>query len=108
MTEGETRESRDTLTASPWGTQESGARGLRVDAQAGGSEGRKAPSGTANEAGTWDHHGALSLRAILAAGAGGRSARGGASGRRGPQGPAGGGEERRRGGGRERGMEQEK
>ena len=41
------------LTALPWGTQESGARGLRVDAWAGGSDGRKAPSVTANKAGTW-------------------------------------------------------
>ena len=40
-----------TLTASPWGTQESGARGLRVDARAGGSDSRKAPSATADEAG---------------------------------------------------------
>ena len=31
----------NTLTASPWGMQESGARGLRVNARAGGSDGRK-------------------------------------------------------------------
>ena len=47
----------DTLTELPWGTQENGARGLRVDALAGGSEGRKSPSATANEAGTRGRHG---------------------------------------------------
>ena len=40
------------LTALPWGMQESGARELQVDARAGGSDGRKAPSAAANEAGT--------------------------------------------------------
>ena len=49
---------QDTLMVLPWGTQESGARGLQVDAQAGGSDGRKAPSVTAEEAGTGDRHGA--------------------------------------------------
>ena len=52
-----------TLTASPWGTQESGARGLHVDARAGGSDGRKAPSGTANETGTRGRHGAWQQKA---------------------------------------------
>ena len=46
------------LTASPWGTQESGARGLRVVARAGGSNGRRPPSATANEADTRGRHGA--------------------------------------------------
>ena len=36
------------LAASPWGTQESGARGLWVGARAGGSGGGKATSGTAS------------------------------------------------------------
>ena len=36
------------LTALTWGTQESGARGLRVGARAGGSGGGKVTSGTAN------------------------------------------------------------
>ena len=40
-----------TLTALPWGTQESWARGLRVDAWAGRSDDQKAPSGTADKAG---------------------------------------------------------
>ena len=35
------------LTASPWGTQESGASGLQMGARAGRSGGRKATSGTA-------------------------------------------------------------
>ena len=48
----------DTLTASPWGTQEIGAGGLRVDAWAGGSDGQKAPSVTADKAGTQGRHGA--------------------------------------------------
>ena len=36
------------LTALPWGTQESGARGLRMGARAGRSGGGKATSGTAD------------------------------------------------------------
>ena len=40
------------LKALPWGTQESGARGLRVDARAGGSNDRKSPSAMADKAGT--------------------------------------------------------
>ena len=47
-----------TLTVSPWGTQESGLRGLLADARAGGSDGRKSPSETADEAGTRGCHGA--------------------------------------------------
>ena len=43
---------------SPWVTQESGARGQRVDARAGGSDGQKSPSAMADEAGTWGRHGA--------------------------------------------------
>ena len=46
------------LTVSPWGTQESGVGGLRVDAWDGGSNKRKAPSATADEAATWGRHGA--------------------------------------------------
>ena len=58
MTEGEQGGSGDTLTASPWGTQESGAGGLQVGAQAGGSNDSKAPSTAANKAGTQGRHGA--------------------------------------------------
>ena len=46
------------LTALPWGKQESGARGLPVDARSGGSNGRKAPSAVANKVGTRGRHGA--------------------------------------------------
>ena len=46
------------LTASPWGTQESGACGLRVGARAGGSGGEKATSGTADGGEIWSRHGA--------------------------------------------------
>ena len=45
------------LKASPWGTQESGARGLRVGERAGRSGGRKVTSGTANGEETWSYHG---------------------------------------------------
>ena len=48
----------NTLTALPWGTQESGARGLRVDARASGSDGQKPPSAMADEAGKRGRHGA--------------------------------------------------
>ena len=48
----------NTLTALPWGMQESGAVGLRVDAWAGRSNYRKDPSTTADEAGTRVRHGA--------------------------------------------------
>ena len=51
------------LTASPWGAQESGERGLRVDARAGGSDGRKAPSAMVDKAGTRGRHGAWEQRA---------------------------------------------
>ena len=40
------------LMTLPWGTQESGARGLQVNAQACRSDGQKAPSATADEVGT--------------------------------------------------------
>ena len=50
--------SDDTLTASPWGTQESGTGRLRGDARAGGSNKWKAPSATADEAGMRGCHGA--------------------------------------------------
>ena len=46
------------LKASPWGTQESGASGLRMGARAGGSGGRKATSGTADGGETRSRHGA--------------------------------------------------
>ena len=39
-------------TAMPWGTQEIGTRGLTVDVLAGRSNGRKAPSATADKAET--------------------------------------------------------
>ena len=58
MPAGELGWSDDTLTASPWDTQESGAGGLRVDARVGGSDKRKAPSATADKAGTQGRHGA--------------------------------------------------
>ena len=45
-----------TLTASKRGTQESGAGGLRVDEQACGSDGWKAPYTKADKAGTQDRH----------------------------------------------------
>ena len=45
------------LTASPWGMQESGARGLWVVWRAGGSGGRKVTSGTANRGETESRHG---------------------------------------------------
>ena len=62
MEQGEREQQRDTsdeeseegeeehapLTASPWGTQESGASGLREGVGAGGSGGGKATSGTVN------------------------------------------------------------
>ena len=42
--------------ASPWGMQEIGARGLREDARAGGSDGRKVTSAAADEGETQGHH----------------------------------------------------
>ena len=53
--EGE--EKHASLTASPWGMQESGARGLWGGARAGGSGGGKATSGTANKGRTRSRHG---------------------------------------------------
>ena len=44
------------MTASPWGTQESGACGLRVGTRAGGSGGGKVTSGTANRGETRSRH----------------------------------------------------
>ena len=58
MPAGELEGSDNTLTAFPWGTQENGAGGLRVDARAGGSNKRKTPSAPADEAGTRGRHGA--------------------------------------------------
>ena len=46
------------LTESPWGTQESGERGLRVGARAGGSGGGKATSRMADGRETRIRHGA--------------------------------------------------
>ena len=46
------------LTASPWGTQESGASGLRMGARAGGRGGRKSTSGTTSGGETRSCHGA--------------------------------------------------
>ena len=57
MPAGEVGGSEDTLTASPWGTQESGAGGLRVDARAGRSDERKPPSASDGKAGTRGRHG---------------------------------------------------
>ena len=48
--------SKDTLTLSPWGTQEIGTGGLQVDTRAGRRDEKKAPSATADEAGTRGHH----------------------------------------------------
>ena len=56
MTEREPRGSGDMMTASPWGTQESGTEGLQVGARADGSNARKAPSAAADEAGTRGRH----------------------------------------------------
>ena len=59
--EAETEEEgwgHNTMTALPWGTQESGVRGLQVDARAGKSDGQKAPSATADKVGTRGRHGA--------------------------------------------------
>ena len=58
MPAGELGGSNNTMTASPWGMQESGAGGLRVDARAGRSNERKAPTATADKAGTQGRHGA--------------------------------------------------
>ena len=46
------------LTASPWGTQESGERGLWVGGRSGRSGGKKTTSGTADGGETWRRHGA--------------------------------------------------
>ena len=51
MPVGELGRSDDTLTTFPWGTQESGVGGLRVDAWAGGSDKRNAPFTTSEKAG---------------------------------------------------------
>ena len=58
MPMGEMGGSNDTLTALPWGTQKSGAGGMRVDEQAGGGDEQKAPSATTNKAGMQGRHGA--------------------------------------------------
>ena len=58
MTAGEQGLGNNTLTESPWSTQESGSRGIRVDARAGRSDERKSPSATADEAGMRGRHGA--------------------------------------------------
>ena len=56
MPAGEQEGSEDMLTASPWGTQESGAGGLQVNARAGRSNESKASSAIANEAGKQVRH----------------------------------------------------
>ena len=56
MTPGEPEGSGDTLTASPWVTQERGAGELQVGARADGSNTRKAPSAAADEAGARGRH----------------------------------------------------
>ena len=57
MPAGEQEGSEVMQKASPWGMQESGEVGIRVDARAGGNDGRKAPSATANKAETQGRHG---------------------------------------------------
>ena len=56
MPVGELERSEDTLTASPWGTQEISAGGPQVGTRAGGSNTRKAPSAAADEAGMQGRH----------------------------------------------------
>ena len=58
MPEGEKGGSGDMLTASPWGTKESGAGGIQVGTLADGSNDRKSPSAAAKEAGMQVRHGA--------------------------------------------------
>ena len=53
----EGKEEHAPLTASPWGTQESRARGLRVGARSSGSGGGKVTSGTADGGETRSRHG---------------------------------------------------
>ena len=55
-TAGDPEWSGDTLTASPWGTQESGAGGLQGGARAVWSDTGKAPSAAANEEGARGRH----------------------------------------------------
>ena len=57
MSSGELEGSDETLTALSWGTQESGAGGLRGDARAGRSDEQKSPSTTADEASPRGRHG---------------------------------------------------
>ena len=52
ITMGEPEGSRDMLTASPWGTEKIGAGGIKVGAQASGSNTSKAPSAAADKVGT--------------------------------------------------------
>ena len=63
MTAGGMEEIRTPLTASPWGTQESGAGAVQGDARAGRSNTGKSPSLAANEEGVQGHHGAGEARA---------------------------------------------
>ena len=51
MTVGEPEGIKNTLTASPWGTQEIGAGGLQGGAKAGGSDTGIAPSAAADKGG---------------------------------------------------------
>ena len=58
MTAGEPEGSGNTLTASPWGTQESGAGGLQGGERAGGNDTGKSPSAATNKEGAQSRHGA--------------------------------------------------
>ena len=53
----EDEEGHTLLTTWPWGTQESGERGLRGDARSSGSGSRKVTSATADGGETQDRHG---------------------------------------------------
>ena len=54
----ESREERDTRTATAWGMQEIGAGELHEEVRAGGGNTRKSPFAAANKAGAWGRHGA--------------------------------------------------
>ena len=58
MTAWEPEESGNTLTALPWGTQESGAGEVQVVARTRGRETGKAPSPAPNKEGARGRHGA--------------------------------------------------
>ena len=58
MTVGESEESGDMLTASPWGMQESSTGGLQGGARDSGRDTEKSPSTAADEEGARGRHGA--------------------------------------------------